>query len=69
MRRLDRYIVSALAMLGDKVFNYGPGDFVLTPIDLPIRSVHSKSFGALRMYAHILQWPLHVDRFASPTGR
>lgn len=26
-------------MLGDKVFNYGPGESMLTPIDLPIRSV------------------------------
>ena len=43
-------------MLGDKVFNYGPGESMLTPIDLPIRSVHSKAFGALRMYAHILQY-------------
>jgi len=30
-------------MLGDKVFNYGPSEYMLTPIDLPIPTVLSKS--------------------------
>jgi len=56
-------------MLGDKVFNYGPGESMLAPIDLPIRSVHSKSIWSAADVRSYPAMPLHVNSFPISTGR